>query len=268
MVVVIFLLGLCVGSFLNVVIDRLPHERSIIKGRSHCEHCKKTLAWFDLIPLVSFLFLKGKCRHCHKFFGWHYIGIELLTGVLFVITAVWFFSNHPQIFNFQFLIFNLVYYFFIVSSLIAIFFIDLKHGIIPDKIVYPAIAISFLFQILNSPASQRGEPFSILNSLLSALGAFAFFLLLYLGTKGKGMGLGDVKFSFLLGLILGFPLIVVGLYVAFLTGAIISIILILWRKKRFSGGTIPFGPFLVFGTLVALFFGKQLLSHILAFYRF
>lgn len=152
--------------------------------------------------------------------------------------------------------FELGYYLFIVSSLIVVFFSDLKYGIIPDRIVYPAIAVSFgyLFIIHNS---------YFMIHFLSALGVFLFFLLLFLATRGRGMGFGDVKLVFLLGLFLGFPKIIVAFYISFLTGAVIGIILILWGKKKLHGTTIPFGPFLVAGALAALLLDLRLWSFLL-----
>jgi len=250
-IAIIFLIGLFVGSFLNVLADRLPREESVVKGRSHCEKCKKKLAWFDLIPLLSFLILKGKCRYCKVSLSFYYLAVELITGILFILTTFFVFNGQQfSIFNFQ-LLPSLTYYLFIVSCLIAIFFADLKYGIIPDKIVFPAILVSFLYLFINHSSF-------IINHLFSALGACLFFLFLFLITKGRGMGFGDVKFAFLMGLILGFPKIVVGLYVAFLTGAIVGCILIVWRKKKIFGTAIPFGPFLAVGTLAAIFYGEIL----------
>lgn len=248
----IFAIGVCVGSFLNVLIDRLPRGESIVKGGSHCESCKKRLIWYELIPLVSFFVLRRRCRYCHSPIGWYYPVVELTTGVLFTATFL-FLKNNEGILNIE-----LIYYLLIISSLVVVFFSDLKYGIIPDKVLSPAIIISFLFLflILNSR-------FLILNSALSGLGAFIFFFLLFLITKGKGMGFGDVKLAFLLGLFLGFPKIIIALYIAFLTGAWISLILVLWGKKKFFGGTIPLGPFLVLGTLVSLFYGENILNLVL-----
>jgi len=263
----IFIIGLFAGSFLNVLADRLSREESVIKGRSHCEKCKKTLQWFDLIPPLSFIFLKGKCRYCHTRLSWYYPMIEMTTGVLFVVTTFFVFNNFQfsifnfySIFNFKFLM-QVIYYLFIISSLIVVFFADLKYGIIPDKIVFPAILVSFLYLLIYNSSF-------ILNHSLSALGAGLFFLLLSLIKirKRSAMGFGDVKFAFLMGLILGFPKIVVSLYIAFLTGAIVGIILILWRRRKVLGTSIPFGPFLVMGTLVAIFWGDLLFkasSHLL-----
>ncbi len=257
MIFFLFLLGLAVGSFLNVLIDRLPRDESIIKGRSYCEHCKKPLIWYDLIPLLSFLILKGKCRYCHFPISWYYSVVELTTGILFVL--VYLFFPQEGIMNHELGIMGIVsviYYLFIVSSFIVVFFADLKYGIIPDKVVFSSIVVSivYLFILHNS--------YFIIH-LLSALGAFLFFFLLYLITRGQGMGFGDVKLVFLLGLFLGWPKVIVAFYIAFLTGAILGCILILWGKKKFSGGTVPFGPFLVLGAITSLFWGEHILIKIM-----
>ncbi|MBI3069822.1 MAG: prepilin peptidase [Candidatus Levybacteria bacterium] len=249
--ILLFILGLAVGSFLNVLIYRLPRNLSIF-GRSFCPHCKKKIAWHDNIPLLSFAILGGKCRYCRSPISLQYPIVELTTAILFVL--VFLFPNESikyQVLSIKYLV-SLGYYLLIISSLVAIFFIDLKHGIIPDKIVYPAVVISLFFlisQYLNI----------LISHFLSATASFLFFFLLVLITRGRSMGMGDVKLAFLMGLFLGFPKIVIALYVAFLTGAAVSLILVLWGKKKFSGGTVPFGPFLVFGTLLAFFFGEVLL---------
>lgn len=246
---ILFISGLFVGSFLNVLIDRLPRKETFIKGRSYCESCKKELAWYDLIPVLSFVVLSGKCRYCGKKLSSYYPLIELTTGLMFALVYLFLISN------FQFSMFSFSYYLFIASVLIVIFFIDLKYGIIPDKIVFPAIIVGFAYSfIVYRP--------SFLIYLVSAIGALLFFIIIslvfYALTRKIGFGGGDVKLAFLMGLLLGFPGIVVGLYIAFLTGAVISIILILWRKKRFFKDSIPFGPFLILGTLAALFWGNYL----------
>ncbi len=248
---VLFVIGLFVGSFLGVLVDRLPKDESVLKGRSYCEKCKKKLGAFDLIPLLSFIFLSGRCRYCKAPLSFYYPVIELTTGILFVLCYIFQFFPQSGI-SLRETIFSL----FIVSSLIVVFFTDLKYGIIPDKIIYPAIVISLLFIILNTK-------YLILNTSLSALGAFLFFLLLFLITRGRGMGFGDVKLVFLMGLFLGFPKIIIALYLAFLTGALVSIILVIWGKKKLKGGTVPFGPFLVLGTLISFFFGNQVLLRVL-----
>jgi leader peptidase (prepilin peptidase) / N-methyltransferase len=252
----IFIFGLAVGSFLNVLADRLPREETVIKGRSHCEKCKKNLKWCDLIPLLSFIFLKGKCRYCKTHLSFYYPFVELVTGTLFLITTIFILKNSqsPTV-NSQSLI-SLAYYLYIVSSLIVIFFADLKYGIIPDKVVFPAILISIIYLVFNNS-------YLLFPNFLSAISACLFFLSLFLITKGRGMGFGDVKFAFLMGLILGYPNIIISLYIAFLTGAIIGCILIIWKRKKLFGTSIPFGPFLVAGTFLALFWGADILHLVL-----
>lgn len=241
--VLLFLLGLAVGSFLNVLIYRLPKNLAIT-GRSFCPRCKRTIAWLDNMPLLSFALRKGKCRYCHSPISWHYPLVELTTGTLFVLTFLS--LSH------QGNLLSSIYYLFIVSALIVVFFTDLRDGVIADKVIFPAIAIAFLLSTINSQLST-------LNYLLSALGASSFLYLLHLVTKGRGMGFGDVKLAFLMGLILGFPHIVAALYIAFLTGAAVSLIMVLIGKKTF-GQTIAFGPFLVFATLLILFLYETIRS--------
>ncbi|MBI2028739.1 MAG: prepilin peptidase [Candidatus Levybacteria bacterium] len=257
-IIFIFLVGTAIGSFLNVLVDRLPRGEGVFGGRSHCDKCKKDLAWYDLIPLFSFLILRGKCRYCHTPLSLYYPVVELTTGILFVLVFVFL---GARIMNQELRILDyitLVYYFIIISSLIVVFFTDLKYGIIPDAIVAPSIFVSFPYLFFNHYSL-------ILNHLLSGGGAFLFFLFLFLITKGRGMGFGDVKLSFLLGLVLGFPKIAVALYISFLTGAIVGCILIIWKRKRLHGTKIPFGPFLVFGTLLTIFLGEQIMQIMLGF---
>jgi len=239
---IIFIAGICLGSFLNVVIDRFATNRSIVKGRSYCEFCKKTLEIRDLIPLFSYLLLRGRCRFCSKKIPLRLFLVELLTGIITVGILVLFALSSLHF---------IVIFYLITLLLISIFFIDLEYGIIPDKltILLTILSVVFVFSI--------GQNF--LNHFISAVSSLLFFIGLYIATKGKGMGMGDVKISFSLGMLLGYPLIIYGLYLAFLTGAVVSIILVLWKKKSFHGGTVPFGPFLTASTLFTLFFGEKII---------
>lgn len=255
-----FLLGTCVGSFLNVLVDRIPRNEDFFLTPSHCESCKKKLSWLDLIPLVSFFILSGKCRYCHARLSYYYPIIELFTGGVFVFVLLSAKITNPFGFaqgGYELRITEwipLVYQLLVFSGLIVIFFTDLKYRIIPDKIVLFLIVVVSL--VLLAPQNAGIH-------VLSALGAGFFFFLLFYFTRGQGMGFGDVKLAFFMGLFLGFPNIIVSLYVAFLTGAIVSLILILARKKKFRGGTIAFGPFLVFGTFIAFFTGHEITAYIL-----
>ena len=280
---IIFIIGLSAGSFLNCLIYRLEEEKSFLKGRSYCPHCKQVLKWQDLIPVLSFLILRGKCRYCQKPISLQYPLVELITGLLFVL--IFNFSpalaENPAVAgqfsifsafggiplgwdNFQTLI-NLCFLFSVFCFLIIIFVFDLKHFIIPDKIIYPAIGIVFLyrlFEILNFFPRQGGGSClggTIFNYLISAVLAGAFFLFVVLITKGRGMGIGDIKLAFLMGLFLGFPDILVALFFAFIIGAIIGIGLILMKKKTLKS-EVPFGPFLVAGTFIAFFWGQTFID--------
>ena len=233
----IFIFGLSVGSFLNVVICRLETGESVILKRSRCPKCGAVLMWYDLIPFLSFVFLRGKCRYCGKKIDWQYPVIEITTACLFLL-----------IFNFQTL--NLFYYLIIICFLIVIFVYDLRHYIIPDKIVFPAIAISLLYSLFIIHDS-------FFNFILAALGASAFFLALVLISKGCWMGMGDVKLAFLMGLVLGWPNILTALFLAFLSGAIVGVALIVFGKKGLKS-QIPFGPFLSGATILVMLCGEYL----------
>lgn len=250
----LFLLGLFFGSFLNVLIDRIPQDESVIGGRSHCDKCRKTLKWYDLIPVLSFIILRGKCRYCYSSISLYYPIVEVITGMFFVLTYFYLLKfSDLRFINYDLRSYlTLFYYLMIISSLTAVFFADLKYGIIPDKIIFPAIFVSLLYFLLNT------EYF--IPNVISGLGAFLFFLALHLITRGRGMGLGDVKLVFLLGLFLGFPKIVSALYLSFILGALAGLILVLLKKKRlFKGETIPFGPFLVLGSVISLLWSENLI---------
>lgn len=273
----IFLLGISVGSFLNVLIDRIPQGKSFLKGRSHCDFCHKTLAWSDLVPIVSFLLLQGKCRNCHKKLFFQYPIIELTTGLLFVLTYNIFQSNGTL-----FLTSNLI----LVSGLIVLSVMDLKYGILADEIIFSLIVISvtiLIYQYMIIPVvchltnlqiittgtypstlcnfKSDGyisfAPIIIIQRLLVAVLTSAFFLILAVATKGKGMGGGDIKLAFVMGLILGFPNIIIALYMAFISGGAVACILLILKKKHF-GQTIPFGPFLALATIITIFFGDKI----------
>jgi len=244
----VFLFGLATGSFLNSIIYRLKTGESFLFKRSYCPYCKHKLNWQDLIPIFSFITLKGKCRYCKKLISLQYSLVELVTAILFVLIFKLTISNQ-QLTSFSIL--NTCFLFLVSCFLIVIFVYDLKHYIIPDKIIYPAIGITFLYNIFYS--------YFILNTLYSAFGAAIFFLAIVLISKGRWMGVGDVKLVLFMGLFLGFPSILVALFFAFFLGAIIGIGLILTGKKTLKS-EVPFGPFLVTGTFIALFLGNQIIN--------
>jgi len=194
---------------------------------SVCDFCGKQLNWFDNIPVISWLVLKGKSRCCGKKLPISYPLVELLVGILFLF-------NH-----------NIFGYFIIVFLVFSAFF-DLKWMILPDFSTVILILLSLFFV-------------KDISFVYAAIGAAGFLYLLYLITKGKGMGFGDVKLAVFMGLFLGWPKIIVAFYVAFIVGAIVGLISIILKKKKLKS-EIPFGPFLIFGTLVAWWWGKFVIN--------
>lgn len=243
----IFLFGLAVGSFLNSVIYRLEKGESPFQGRSYCPRCRHQLNWPDLIPLLSFLILRGKCRYCRKPISWQYPLVEIATATIFLLVSLTI-SN----------IYTGVYLLLTSSFLIAIFVYDLKHYIIPDKIIYPAIILVFFYQLFGIWNLGNWNLSGIWNLGFGLLPSL-FFLAIILFSQGQWMGLGDFKLAVFMGLFLGWPNILVALFLAFLSGAIIGIGLIILKKKTLKS-EVPFGPFLVAGTFVALFWGQSLVN--------
>jgi len=257
----VFIFGLCLGSFLNVVICRLQTGESFFSDRSYCPHCQKKLAWPDLMPVLSFLLLKGKCRYCQKKISWQYPLVEMATGGLFFIFIFDLGLTICTLGGLLAAIFNLA----MVSFLIVIFVYDLKHYLIPDKIIYLAIAASSLYQLFGHWGLFQASGFKFqalkpfLNPFLSALAASSFFGAIVLISREKWMGSGDAYLAFLMGMLLGFPKILVALALAFLLGGLVgSVLLIL--KKRGLKSRIPFGPFLVTGTLGAMLWGSEIVA--------
>ena len=248
----IFVFGLLVGSFLNCLIYRLElkelkgERKSPLKGRSFCPSCKHVLSWYDLIPILSFFYLRGKCRYCGKKISIQYPLVELATALMFLLV---FNSSMVQAIELNLLF--LFYYLLITCFLIIIFVFDLKHFIIPDVVLFPAIVITFLYRVFFS------ERLSLSGFIFSALISGLFFLLIFLISRGKWLGFGDVKLVLFMGLFLGYPQILVGLFLSFFIGAIIGVMLMLLKKKGLKS-EVPFGPFLVVGTYIGLFWGQQI----------
>lgn len=245
----LFFLGACAGSFLGVVLYRLRRGGSALKGRSVCDHCQKKIAWYDNIPLLSFILLGGRCRHCRQPINPEYPLIEFLVGVQFV-WVYWLLKINFNWFNWVegwYSFGLLIYWLILFSGSLAIAIYDFKYLLIPDQILLPLIVIAGLRLFVSHQWSV----------LLAASASMAFLGSLHYLTRGKGMGLGDVKLGFLLGLILGWRLTIVAYFLAFLTGAIAGVILILIKKKRFRD-RIAFGPFLLWGMIVAKLWGEKI----------
>lgn len=262
-VILLFVMGLVIGSFLNVVIYRMVNNDSPLRGRSYCDSCKRAIAWYDNIPLISFLLLKRKCRHCGEPIPWAYPAVEFITGALFVW---WYFigSTFFQLTAKPFLVIQPLFWLFAGILLVMIFFTDFMYYLIPDSAVFLLTVITFVYRLfLTNQNIMMARDFQL--ALGCAVGASLFFLSLFLLTRGKGMGFGDVKLAFPLGLILGWPNTLVAVFLAFIIGAVAGLIAMSLKKKKLKS-TIPFGPFLVLGTFIALLWGNDLVRMYLSLY--
>jgi prepilin signal peptidase PulO-like enzyme (type II secretory pathway) len=259
-VLIFVLLGASFGSFLGMCVSRTgkvlssskqKFSISLFSGRSFCDNCKNKLKWWENVPIISFLMLKGRCRNCHFPIPFRYWLIELSTTVAFLFT---FFYWRDSFVSFDFIsVFVLLIFLLISLLLIFIIFFDYQFLIIPDEII---IGLLILVVMLKAIAG-----FSIVD-LYSAIGSFIFLFFLFSLTKGKGMGFGDVKYVFFMGLFLGWPNTLVSFYLAFLTGSFVGVIMILLKKAKIKQ-KIAFGPFLVFGTFVSWWWGEVIFKTVL-----
>ncbi|MDI3496552.1 MAG: leader peptidase (prepilin peptidase) / N-methyltransferase [Patescibacteria group bacterium] len=240
-----FMIGLIIGSFLNCFIWRLYKNESIL-GRSYCPHCRHKLAWFDNIPLFSFLFLKGKCRYCQKNISWQYPLVEFFTALLFTLSLAAMLK--AGIYTPLLLIHSWLFIF----SFILIFVYDLRWQVVPMVFIWPLIVIMFTLNVLLG--------FSPLILLLIGLAGALFFALQFLLTQGKGLGEGDIWLGFLMGVSLGrFDLLILALILAYFIGAIVGILLLVIYKKKLKT-KIALGPFLASGAIIAFLYGNNLLN--------
>jgi leader peptidase (prepilin peptidase)/N-methyltransferase len=246
------LFGLLIGSFLTVVVDRVPRGASIVQPGSACGNCGLRLGVLDLVPVFSWLALRGKCRQCHTSIGIEPLVLEMSTSLLFGLMA-WHFGWSWRLPAFCVL----------VAGLVALSWIDLHTKRLPREITYTTAALGV--PLLCVAAVVEHEPRRILTMLLGAAIALALMALIYWGSRG-GMGDGDVRLSPLLGAYLGFlnpGLAPVGLFFGFFTGAIVGIVVMIVKHgdRRMA---VPFGPFLALGTVLALFVGQPYIDFVLA----
>lgn len=251
--VFIFIFGMLWGSFLNVWVYRTRVGQSIFKPASFCPNCGHTIRWYDLIPVLSFLLLKGKCRDCKKKISLQYPLIELATGVLSVVvflsTVVA--TTHP-------LTLQTIPYVTLIRDLAIVFFLefvfiyDFLYGEIPDKVTLIPAFVLFLFSLI-----FKWNNFQ--NLVIGVLIGAGFFLAQFLISKGRWIGGGDIRLGFFMGVILGSSLIAVALFFAYIGGAILAIPLLLLKKKE-RQSTLPFGTFLSTATVVASLWGKDIMD--------
>lgn len=244
MPVFIFILGTIIGSFLNVVILRYNTGESVVKTGSRCFSCGKKLKWHELIPILSFIIQRGRCRNCKSKISIQYPLVELLTGLIFVL-----------ILNSQFSILKTIYLFIVFSILLVIAVYDIRHQIIPNALVYSFNILAFLslFQV----SSFKFQ----VPSFLAGIILFSFFGLLWLVSRGRWMGFGDAKLALGIGWLLGLVKGILALLLSFWLGAAVGIFLLFFLKDKYNiKSKIAFGPFLILGALLAFFFGNAIIK--------
>jgi leader peptidase (prepilin peptidase) / N-methyltransferase len=264
LIAIAFLFGLSVGSFANVIIYRLPEGKSIVLPRSYCPACRHPIAAYDNIPLVGYLLLRGKCRHCRAAISPRYPLVELLMGLVFVAVYLLLSARGERLILFPF-------YWFFCFCLIVLSLIDFKHYILPDVLTYPLLGAGFLLAVLYPGRLGPGEIVpELLRSLIGAVvGGGSLWLIGQLGKaafRKEAMGLGDVKLMAAVGAWQGWGMALFAIFLGALAAALVGIALILMKKARW-GARLPFGPYLALGSLITLFFGSPLIAWYLGFYR-
>ncbi len=255
--VFIFIFGLGIGSFLNVVIYRIEQGMDMVRLRSHCINCKHVLNAVDLIPLFGFFIRLGRCKYCTIKISWQYPFVELATGLLFLLMYARYLPGELSLGS----VAPLLYLFFVGSILISIAVYDFNYFIIPDIFTYLLAGTAVLYQFLLIPLGLVPviTEDNIFHALIGAGIGGGLFLFFHLVSKGAWMGFGDVKLGFALGVMLGLPLILEALILSFVIGGIIGAILILTKKKAMKS-QIPFGPFLALSAIIVVLWGKEILA--------
>ena len=258
-------LGACIGSFLNVVIHRVPREESIVFPTSRCPACGAKIRPYDNVPVLSYLLLRGRCRACGASISPRYPAVEALTAALFALV---FLHTGPTL--------ALPFDFAFVAALVALIFIDAEHMLLPNAITYPGIALALVaravvpntygvgFLAEGALAGQPAWLVSLVGALVGALvGGGSLWLIGWLWEKLRGveaMGLGDVKMMFMVGAYLGWPLTVLTIFLGVLTGSIIGVALMLRQGRRDMKMLLPFGIFLGLGSIISLLFGASIVT--------
>jgi len=260
----VFIFGLIIGSFLNCLIWRL-YKKEGLMNRSYCPKCRKQIAWYDNIPVLSFIMLRGRCRHCKKTISWQYPIAELLMGILFVASFIinlsqvalielpnfqFPISNFQTIFNSQFLI-KVLRDWLLIFVMTVVFIYDLRWYMILDIVTLPACLIMFILNLVLG--------FSLWNLLISGIIGGSFFLIQFIISKGKWIGGGDIRLGLLIGLSLSWPGVLTAIIISYFIGSIVGVGLILVGKKQW-GSEVPLGVFLTVGTIITLFWQTQILN--------
>lgn len=259
----VFLVGLAIGSFITVIVYRLPRGKGFVSGHSQCPNCGKDLKWRDLVPVLSFIVLSGRCRYCRNRISWIYPIVELSSGVV-VLASFLFFSSAGLV--------SWIFWAFILELFLTLAFIDLKYFILSDSVMVMILAAFMIYGILERkavsviPFMKMGTVYAFSN-LASAAFLFLIFFLIWEFSKGKWIGLGDAKLAALLGLIFGLWNSVFILYLAIAAGALIGLALVFSGKGSLKT-KLPLGTFIGFSTIFFVLFGQGLADKMGAFFSY
>lgn len=263
MILIFFIFGILIGSFLNVVILRLPKEERLT-GRSHCPNCAHQLGPGELIPLLSYIFLAGRCSQCRCKISPRYFIIELSVGILFAAASCFY---PPADLGSVMLLLKA---FLIIAALTVVFVIDLEHYLIFDSVVFlsaAGIIVLNLFSDIVSGMSLFSLNSHTLGGIICGLAFSGLFYLGWLASSGRALGFGDVKLALFLGLAVGWPLTWLGLFLSVMLGGAVSLFLLFFRLKGLKSH-VPFGTFLAMGWVITLFWGEKILRWYLALLGF
>ena len=285
--IVSFIFGTIIGSFINVLVDRTDTKESPFKGRSLCPYCHKTLAWWEMVPVLNYFYLKGRCSSCHHKLSIQYPIVEFLTGLFFSLT-IWRFGRFPLInlhlftnLNWEsiLILINLFFWFYWLFVFLVISLYDLKKYLILSEVLIPAIVISFFWRIflgviiflkhftflpqlnllLGSQSYVFGNYPYFFSLILGIIFAGGLISLLVYTTKEKAMGWGDAILAVFIGIILGWPEALIALIIAFLSGGFASLLLMVLKKKTIKS-YLPFAPFLSLGAVTVMLFGDIIIK--------
>ena len=267
---VVFIFGAVIGSFLNVCVHRMPRDQSIVTPPSHCPHCNEHIRWTDNIPLISYLALHGKCRHCGARISPRYFLVELLTAVLFLLMWLklteW---DHPPVQGIYLL--KGPIYWMVIAGLIVATFIDFEHYIIPNEITFGGLIIGLLLSAVYPPLMDADTvKLSLLRSLLGAVvGGLSLLAVAVIGElifRKEAMGMGDVKLLAAIGAFFGWQSTLFTILISSLLGGVVGLVLVAGRRKGWES-RIPYGPYIAFGAVLWMFCGHQIVNWYLRFMR-
>lgn len=267
--IIFLLLGFLIGSFLNVLVYRLRSAEEIFWDRSKCPHCQHMIRWFDNVPVLSFILLRSRCRDCKQKISWQYPLIEILTGLAFVLVGQKFF----HVGDFSSWIAT-AYYFVIAASLISIAVYDWLYLEIPSEVLWFGVVLAVAFGLysdwatwtsLTLPISIFG--YTVYSGIFAAFFSFLFFFLLSAVSRERWMGMGDAYLAILLGLVVAWPKILLALFLAFFFGSVWGLAMIMLKKKKMKS-RLPFAPFMILGTFIALLFYIPIVNWYFSLFRF